>query len=97
MGDEQGHPTGWSVTFRLVFSNSGIIPNFSCFINLQEGLLQGYTDRMVLVDKIPEIGDVVVETMAVPGHDGHNEKTKKRGERASTEGERTMPPSQSRC
>lgn len=81
----------------MIFSKSSKVANLGRFDSMQERLLQSNANRVIMVNKIPEIGGVVVETVAVPGHESHFEKDEKKEKGASTEEKQMAPPPQNRC
>lgn len=66
MRDKKGHTTTDPVAVCVVLSNRTISPKFRKFLWFKISLLESNTNRVEIVDKVPDIGDVILKTMAIP-------------------------------
>jgi hypothetical protein len=80
MRSEQGHTTGCPVTFSEIFPKGSVTAKVRHSSILQVGFLESYTSRMVFIYDVPEVWDMMSETMAVPREkrQGGKEERKKK-------------------
>jgi flagellar basal body L-ring protein FlgH len=77
---EKSHTTRDSVTTYVIFSENTIVPEIRGHVVLKKSLLKSETSRLIMINQVFNIGDVLLITVAVPRPNSHNEKrgTKKR-------------------